>query len=73
MQGKGCLFRRGGADEDGVASDRAGVVVEDDRQPGADWDVGLVEDGDVEEGVVDLPLLVGRLALRRNTNSNRSR
>ena len=59
MQGKGGLFRRGGADEDGVPGDPAGVVIEDDRQPGPDGDAGLVEDGDIEEGVVDLPLLVG--------------
>ncbi len=59
MQGQSGLFRIGVADEQGVAGDGAGVIIEDDRQPGSDRVAGPIEDRDVEQGVVGLPLLVG--------------
>jgi hypothetical protein len=52
-----------GAEEHGVASDRAGAVVEHDGQPRPRRRAGLVEDEQVEFGVVGLPDLVRPLGL----------
>ena len=59
VQGQGGLLGIRGAGEDGVAGDRAGVVVEDHAQPRPHRAPPVVEDRHVEQGVVGLPLLIG--------------
>ena len=51
---------RRGADERQGAGHRARVVVEDDGQPWAHWLAGLIENENVQHGVVGLPDRVGR-------------
>jgi len=54
------LQRRRRSDEHDVPRDRAAVVVLNDRQPRTHCTPVLVDDQDVELGVVGLPDLVGR-------------
>ena len=58
VQGEGGLFRRRGAEEQRVAGEGPGVVVEDHGQPWSGRCASGVEDGEVEQGVVALPLVV---------------
>jgi len=62
-QGEGQVQRGRCSQENGVPADRAGAVVDDDRQPGARRVSSFVEDQDVELGVVGLPDLVRAVGL----------
>src|SRR5450830_2113482 len=53
----------GAPEEDAVPGDRSGAVVQDDGQPGPGRMTGLVQDEDVQLGVVGLPDVVGTLGL----------
>lgn len=54
-QRQGGVHRGRRTQEDGVAADRAGAVIEDRRQPGADWFAVGAHHENVEQRVVTLP------------------
>lgn len=58
VQSQRCLLGRRGTEKEGVAGDRTGVIIQQDGQPRSGRSAGLVEDRDVEERVICLPLLV---------------
>ncbi|WP_290221223.1 hypothetical protein [Corynebacterium atrinae] len=60
-QRQGGVHRRGGTEKDQVTADRAGVVIQDHRQPGAGGGTVGVPNEEVECGVIGLPGGIGPL------------